>query len=219
VLAWDETAGVARAILSPYTTLGGAPTPRLATIDLCTGALTPGPAISVNAAQVRRSEGLARDPVTGTFYVTVGRTGTGTATEFLSESTGTIDVSTGAVSVLGNHQTYQDDGDCLTFVGSNLQLLDVATATNQGAVYTINKTNGQATKLVDVGPRVLRIATDPTRGVVFATYGEGAGVARGVGTVDLGTGALTRLGADLPDASYPGNQFTALLSAPAPVCP
>lgn len=218
-LAWDETAGVTRAVIGNFTPLGGATTPKLGTIDLCTGVVTVGPNVSVDSVQVRRSEALTRDPSTGVFYVTVGRNGTAADTEFISESVGTIDVATGAVTVLGNPQTLQNDGDGLAFVGQTLELLDVATGLNQGALYRIDKTNGQATKVSDPGARVLRIAFDASRGVMFAAYGEGTGTARGIGTLSLDSGALTPLGADLQDASYPSNQFTALVSVPLPSCP
>lgn len=137
----------------------------------------------------------------------------------LSESNGTIEVATGAVTLLGNHNTLQDDGDNLVFVGGTLYLLDVASATNQGAVYSIDKATGAATKVVDTGPTTLRLAHDRTRGVVFAAYGAANGTMRGIATVNLATGAPTVLGTGVPNASYAGQNFTGLLSAPAPVCP
>lgn len=218
-LAWDDSAQVARAIIGNFSPVGGAATPRLATVDLCTGAVTPGPVLAVGGTQVRRAEALARDPDGGAFFLTFGRTGTAAATQYVSESTGTVDVGTGAVTVRGDHQTLQDDGDGLLFHQGALLLLDVATDLNQGALYRLEPSTGAATKLVDVGPKVLRVAGDPTRGVVFASYGDVAGTNRGLGTLDAATGVLTRLDAGLPDSRSPGVNISGLLVAPPPRCP
>lgn len=218
VLAWDDAAKVARVVLDPYSPAAGAGTPKLGTIDLCTGAVTPGPALTLDGVQVRRAEGLARDPGTGTFYLTFGTSNGGAATEFLSERNGTVDVATGAVTAIGTHQTLQDDGDTVFFVGNDLRLLDVAQGINQGAVYAIDKATGAATKVVDTGPTVLRIAPDTTRGLSYAAAGTANAATRSVGTVDLATGAYTRIGADFPANLATGLQVNGLLSAPKPVC-
>lgn len=219
-LAWDSKAKVARVILGNYSPQGaGGTTPKLGTINLCTGVVTAGPNIAINNVQVRRAEGLAQDPATGTFYVTIGSNGTGAPTEFLTESNGTIDVATGAVTVLGNHSTYQNDGDLLVSVAGAINMLDVATANNQGAIYTLNTTNGQTTKRVDTGPKLLRFTSDETRGIVYATYGEANFTARGVATLNITTGAFTKLGTDILNTLYPGGNFNGLLSAPKPICP
>lgn len=222
-MSWDSDDNVARVIVGPYSPTGGGAvlTPRLGTIDLCTGAVTEGPAITINGDQVRRAEGLVEDPATHTYWITVGTTGTGAPTQYLSESNGTVNTTTGAVTVVGNHQTYQDDGDWLTFIGSSLTLLDVASGSSQGAIYTINQSTGAATKRADTGPTVLRIAYDPTREVLFGTTGtgtEGSGVGRGVVTIDPDTGAFTSLGTTLGDGTYGGGHFTGLLPAPEPDC-
>jgi hypothetical protein len=218
-LAWDPQAQLTRAIIDTYTPLGTPPTPKLATIDLCNAILTAGPALTLNGVQVRRSEGLARNPDGGAFAITFGTSGTGASTEFLSESNGTVDVATGAVTLRGNHQTLQDDGDSLFYLGDVLHLHDVASASNAGALYRINPTTGAATLAVNVGPRVLRLAWDPTRGVLFCAYGEANGTARGLCTLNPTTGVFTKLGPDLPNTLYPGQSFVGLLSAPEPVCP
>lgn len=218
-LAWDVPGGVARAVIDTYSPVGGSPTPRLGVIDLCTGNIDAGPPISVGATQVRRAEALAQQPDSGAFFITVGRAGTGASSEFLTESNGTVNVSTGAVTIHGNHQTLQDDGDALTFVGPTLYLLDIATALNQGTLYSVDTVSGQATARASVGPRALRIAWDATRQVLFVAYGETTGTNRGIGTLDLDSGVITPLGANLPDMLYPSANFTGLLSAPARTCP
>ncbi len=219
-LAWDDSSKLARAITGGYSPVGtGALTPMLGTVDLCTGAIDAGVKITVDGGQVRRAEGLARNPDGGTFFIAIGRTGTGSSTQYLTESNGTIDVETGAVTILGNHQTLQDDGDCMTFVGDTLYLMDVATANNSGQMYQIDQNTGAAMAAVNSGPKVLRIAYDSTRNMVFATYGETNGTTRGVGTLDLTTGTLTKLGSDIANSLYPGAHFTGLMSTPPHVCP
>jgi hypothetical protein len=218
-LAWDQPAGVTRAIVGNFSPPGGAPTPRLGTIDLCTGALDAGPAITINGTQVRRAEALATNPDGGAAVITVGTSGTGAATQFVSESNGTVDLVTGAVTVRGNHQTLQDDGDGLLFAGGQLYLHDVATDLGQGALYRLDPLTGAATKFVDLGAKVLRITNDPSRGVLFVAYGETNGTGRGIGTLDLDAGVFTKLGPDLADGSYPGASFTMLQALPSPSCP
>lgn len=219
VLAWDAEANVARAIVRPYSPVGGAASPTLATIDLCTGAITEGPAITLNGNQVRRAEGLVRDPVSGVFSITYGTAGTSTPTEFLSESNGTVDVATGVVTARGNHDTVQDDGDGLFFDGTTLMLIDIASASSAGFLYSINQTTGAATQVASTGPKLLRVAYDPTRDVFFAAFGETNATGRGVATLDVATGAYTQIGDLVPSGTATGLQFNGLLSAPLPVCP
>ena len=77
-LAWDSKAKIARVIFGNYSPQGGGgTTPKLGTLNLCTGVVTAGPNIAINNVQVRRAEGLAQDPATGTFYVTIGTSGNG----------------------------------------------------------------------------------------------------------------------------------------------
>ena len=220
--AWDATAKVARVILGHYTPLGGATTPKLGTIDLCTGTVTPGPNITLGGNHVRRAESLVQDPATGTFWISVGTTGTAANTEFTTERVGTVDVATGIVTQVGTHQTYQDDGDSMTFIGSKLHLLDVATNINAGGLYELNPTNGAATKVSESGPDVRRIAWDSSRSLLFVTFGDNAepnATKRSIQTMAPATGMLTKLGPDLDDATYPGLHFNAIFVAPKPVCP
>ena len=222
VFAWDDTAKVARVITKPYSPVGGTASPKLGTINLCTGVITDGPAITLNAVQVRRAEGLVQDPATGTFYVTFGTEGTSAPSEFLSEKNGTINVTTGAVTLAGSHDTLQDDGDYLMVVGNTLKLLDVASANNTGALYTLDKVTGVTSSPVTTGATLLRVAYDKTRDVVFTASGtgaDGAATNRVIGTLNQTTGATTPLGAALGAGTYGDGNFNALMSAPAPSCP
>lgn len=221
VLAWDGVAKVARVIAPPYSPVGGAAAPKLGTIDLCTGVITAGPAITVEGTQVRRAEGLAQDPATGTFYITVGRTGTTAATEYITDENGTVDIATGAVTIHGAHTTLQNAGDILMVAGSTLHLLDVATGTNTGMLYTLDKTTGIASAPLTTGATTLRVAYDPTREVVFTGVGTGAppsASARSIGKLNLVTGASTPLGTVLAEGTYGGQQFNGLISVPPPKC-
>ncbi len=211
VFAWDDTAKVARVITSPAESATVTAMPKLGTINLCTGAITSGPAITLNGTQVLRAEGLAQDPGTGTFYVAFG-TVAGSSNWYRSENSGTIDIATGFVTKIGSHNTTQDDADAITFVGNVLYLVDT------GSIYSIAKATGVAT-LVSNASSSLHIAYDPTRDVTFGSIGQTDATGRGVATVNLSTGALTKLGAGIPDTTSPGKQITALVSAPKPVCP
>jgi hypothetical protein len=100
-----------------------------------------------------------------------------------------------------------------------LYLHDVATDLGLGALYRLDSVTGAATKTVDLGSKVVRITNDLSRGVLFVAYGETNGTGRGIGTLDIDAGVFTKLGADIPDTSYPGAQFTMLQALPRPTCP
>lgn len=222
VLAWDDTAKVARVVLDPYSPVNGAAAPKLGTINLCDGTITEGPAITLGGVQVRRVESLAQHPSTGVFHIGFGTTGTGAATEFLSERNGTVDVTTGAVTAVGMHQTHQDDADTFTFVGSVLRLLDVATTNNTGSLYVLDPVTGNVSAPLLTGPNLLRVAYDKTRDVVFTAFGTGAdpnAASRSIGKLNLTTGANTPLGTVLAADTYGNTHFNGLVSAPPPVCP
>jgi len=223
VFAWDRVANVARVVLDSYTPVGVAVgTPKLGTIDLCTGTVTPGPSITVGGVTVLRAEGFAQNPVTGGFHIAVGTSGTGAATQYLTSQNGAIDVTTGAVTIAGSHQTHQDDGDSLTFIGSSLRLLDVATDRCSCSVYTIDTATGAASNPVATGTGVLRIAHDPVTGKLFTAYGMGtppSTTARSIGTLDPATGTNTPLGTVLAAGTYAGAHFAGLMPAPQPICP
>ncbi len=222
VLAWDDTAKVARVVIDPYSPVGGAGTPKLGTIDLCNGTITVGPAITLDGAPVRRVEAIAQHPTTGVWFIGFGTSGTGAATEFLSERNGTVDVASGNVTGIGTHQTHQDDADNFTFVGTTLRLLDVATTNNTGSLYVLDQTTGAASAPVTTGPALLRVSYDKTRDVVFTAFGIGTAPntsQRGIGTLNLTTGANTPLGAALAAGTYGNVHFNGLVSAPTPTCP
>jgi len=221
VLAWDNVAKVARVVVDVYSPVGGAATPKLGTIDLCTGAVTAGPAITLDGTQVRRAESLVQDPASGTWYVGFGTAGTAAATEFLSERSGTIDVATGAVTAIGTHDTFQDDADIMMVAGGSLYLLDVATSNNTGGLYVVDKTTGAAATPLVTGSTLLRVAYDPTRDVVFTAAGTGTepnAANRSIGKLNRTTGANTPLGPVVATGQYGNLHFNGLLSAPAPDC-
>lgn len=92
----------------------------------------------------------------------------------------------------GAHDTLQDDGHYLSFIGGTLNMLDVASAAKTGALYTLDETTGAAA--------------------------EGAATNRSIGTLNVTSGASTPLGAVLAAGAYGDANFSALLSAPAPAC-
>lgn len=222
VLAWDDVAKVARVVIDPYSPVGGAATPKLGTISLCNGTITEGPAITLDGAGVRRVESLAQHPTTGVFSIGFGTAGTASATEFLSERNGTIDVATGAVTAVGMHQTHQDDADVFTFVGASLRLLDVATTNGTGSLYVLDPATGSVSAPIVTGPNLVRVAYDKSRDVVFTAFGVGAEPntsSRSIGKLNMTTGANTPLGTVLAAGTYGGAHWSGLVSAPAPVCP
>jgi hypothetical protein len=220
VLTWDHVAKVVRVISDPYSPVGGAAAPRLGVMNLCTGVITGATPLTVGTTAVRRAEGLAQHPDTGAFWITYGVTGTGAPQQYLTEANGTVDIATGAVTFVGNHQTLQDDGDLLLFLGSTLQLLDIAVGSNAGSLYTVNQTTGAVTVRANVGPTVVRVAQDPTRNLLFGMVGGGStsSLSRGLVIVNPDTGANTPVGPRLPDATYQGQAFTSLISVPEPGC-
>ncbi len=218
MLGWDDVAKITRVIVDRYSPLNGDPTPKLGTLDLCTGTVTVGPPITLQGAQVRRVEGIVQDPSTGTFWLTYGIVG---PAEFLTESTGTVDVTTGAVTAVGNHATTEGDGDGTTFVDDVLYMVDNAATTGQGFLYTVNKANAQVTQVVSTGTEIRRIAYDPTRKTMYAAGGTGAipnVTNRFIASLDIKTGQRTPL-TTVPETTKPGIQFAGFMSAPKPVCP
>lgn len=218
VLAWDDAAKVARVITGVYSPVGGGATPKLGTIDLCTGTITDGPALTENESAVRRAEGLARDPESGEFWITYGKSGTGAPTQYLSERIGKVDVSTGEITDVGALNTIQDDGDGLHFVDGELLTLDIATDLTQGTLYSVNETTGATTVKSNPGPTVLRIAYAPDTETVYAARGSTNFMDRGVGTLNIESGTFTAIGDGIDNAEFPGLQFNGLIAARAPSC-
>ncbi len=210
-LAWDSRARVVRVISDSITT------PKIGTIDLCTGTITAGPRVRVGTVDLTKAESLAQDPTTGIFYATVDADRSAGNTN-LSEATATLDVSTGVATVIGLHDTLQDDGDSLTFIDAELLLLDVAQPTASG-VYTIDKANGRASLVATTAGSLLRLAYDDSRALLFVALGAGNATGRRIATMNRTSGAFTNLSFLLPDDMYRGELFTGLLSVPEPTCP
>jgi hypothetical protein len=210
-IVWDTKAKVARVIID------GVTSPKIGTIDLCTGAVSTGPRMKVGNDDVDKAEGLAQDPASGKFYVTVD---VENSVSTLTRANATLDVGTGAVTVHGNHTTLQNDGDVLAWIGSSLYLMDIDSPNQKSAYYTVNLSTGATTLVKEVvdASMLLRFAHDPTRDTVFALRGSNNFQTRGLATLDLATGALTNIGAGLAPTTYPGVHFQTLASAPKPSC-
>jgi hypothetical protein len=212
-LVWDTKANVARIITTATTA------PTLGTVNLCTGAITAGPRMTVGGNDLDMAEGFTQDPVTGTFYATVDLDNSSTT---LTEATATVDVGTGAITTIGTHTTLQNDGDVLAWIGTQLHLLDVATTVSKSAYYTIDTTTGAATLVKEVTalPQLpFRFAEDKSRGKVFATYGTEDATTRGFASIDLVSGTMTPIGPVLATTTYSGQNFQTLMVAPKPTCP
>ncbi|MCA9601638.1 MAG: hypothetical protein KC417_06430 [Myxococcales bacterium] len=218
VLEWDDEAGVMRVIADPYSDNGGPATPKLGTIDLCSGTVTKGTALVEDTTDVRRAEGLAKDPESGTWWITYGTVGNTTPTQYISNRIGTVNIETGAVTYKAAVDTLQDDGDILEFEGSTLFALDIATVNNQGNLYEVNQTTGAQTVGASTGPSVLRIAYHPVEQVMYAATGTPSYQNRGIGTLNTTTGVVTPIGSYISNAEHPSQQFTSLAFARAPDC-
>ena len=212
-LVWDVKANVARIITSAVTA------PRLGTIDLCTGVVTDGPRMTSGGSDLDMAEGFTQDPVSGTFYATVDLDNSATT---VTEATATVNITTGAITKIGDHTTLQNDGDVLAWIGTQLHLLDVATNDSKTAYYTVDTGTGAATLVKEVAAKPelpFRFVEDKSRGKVFATYGTENAQTRGFASIDLASGTMTPIGAVLNVATYSGQNFQTLMVAPKPNCP
>ncbi|MCA9550650.1 MAG: hypothetical protein KC933_11490, partial [Myxococcales bacterium] len=186
--------------------------PTLATVDPCTGAVTRGPRITYNGTPVSAAEGLAID-ASGTVFVSIKRTArSGPVTETI----GTIDLGTGAVTALGTVTTLQNDVDQLAYGDGTLYALDVDTSVGQGGIYTIDPSTGAATLVVLVSDTLRRMIWDP---VAHALIGATADTPdRQLVSIDLTTGALTPTHSLNAEAQLGGALVDALALLPG-ACP
>lgn len=203
--AWDPSAGVMRVIVDAYGT------PDWGTLDLCTGTITTGGAITL-AGAARELEGVARDDA-GTWYVGVDANNTN---NFLTEAVGSVATDTGAVTTIGTSDTLQDDLDQLEWGGGALYALDVNTGANAAAIYSIAPATGVATLATNVSDDVRRIAWDPVGARMLGATAEDP---RRLVSIDLATGALTGIGNLHTAAELGGELEDFIFFAPEPVCP
>lgn len=204
---WDASAGVARVVVSAFTA------PSLATVDLCTGAITTGPRLSHEGLDLIVSEGFTIDPATGTLYASIDGDRGGS---FLSELAATLDPATGAATSLGAVDTLQDDLDQLAWADGTLVGLDVLVGTG-AQLYDVNTTTGATALRANVAEQVNRIAYDVARSRLVATTARET--PRRLVEIDLTTGALTTIGTTHTDAEHGGATIDAIFVAPAPTCP
>ena len=205
--AWDDALSTMFAIVTPYVN------PSLGAIDLCTGEVTVGPALTLGGDPLQHAEGIAMRP-DGTFFVCVDANGDA-PTGVASESVGTVDLKSGAVTLLGSTlDTLQDDCDSLTFrAPSTLYAFDGQLPTAAG-VYGVDQTTGAAT-VVSAGldGDVSRVAWDPSRSVLWGHRRA----SRELVTIDLPTGDATVVG--VTHASAADSPMFAFSVAPRATCP
>ncbi len=205
--AWDPEAGVARLVTSAFSA------PTLATVDLCTGTVTQGARLSLDGTDLGQIEGFTIDLASNTVYASVDADRGGV---FLSEAIGTVDPTTGAVTVLGTVDTLQDDIDQLSWVDGEVIGLDVLVGTG-AELYDVNTTTGATTVRASVPEVVNRLVYDPARGrFLAATARENP---RRLVEVDPDTGGLTTIGNTHTDAEHGGLTIDAIVIAPDPNCP
>lgn len=218
VLTWSGNGDSALMVTSYYQT------PTLATLDLCTGLATLGPALSRPSTTNQVFEGLAIR-TDGTVYVASGNPGS--VTSPISNRLGTLNLATGAVTDLSatTIDAYQDDCDMLFFRDGTLYGVDVATANNTLDLFSLSLTTGAATRSISPTPTYagtstvpLRIAYDESRGKAFSWRPSD----RNLLAIDMTSGAATAIGQTHAASTYqigavdqPSRGF---FVAPAPQC-
>ena len=205
---WDPSVSLMYVVQNPLTN------PNLAVIDLCTGELGPGPAITRDGTQVNIVEGFARHPDTGAWYACYDTTGDA-ASAPVSETFGTFALDSGAVTSVGTVDTFTDDCDSLLFIDSTLELLDVDATDNRAGLYSVNLATGATTIVTNLDDDVVRVAWDASRSTLFGY----ARTNRQLVTIERGTGALTIVGETHAAATYGTTPMTALAAAPQASCP
>jgi hypothetical protein len=193
-------------------TVLGFMSPRLATVDLCTAKVVPGPTMSRAATPNLVVEGIARHP-NGTWYVSSGN-----AVSTLTPNLSTLNPTTGVITSLGGSVvTLQNDQDLLFFKDDVLWSFDVDTNANQTELFTLNLATGIDTNVVTVtqNDETLRVAYDGSRGKAFGwRVGD-----RNLLEVNLSTGAATALGETHPANMFASATIRAFFIAPSVVCP
>ncbi len=205
-IADTSSSGVVRALVD-FTTA-----PTLATVDLCTGAVTRGLRIRINGNPAPVAEGMAMDD-TGTAFISVKTTAVaGTITNAIAR----LDLATGEATVLGPVTTLQNDVDQLTFGDGVLYALDVNTNVGRAGIYSVNRTTGATTLIVETTDLLRRMVWDPSRHGLIGTTADTPD--RQLVSIDLVSGALTPLAATYALSQQGGQLVDSLLLAPAPAC-
>jgi hypothetical protein len=186
-----------------------------ATIDLCTGLTTTGPALSRPATTTLVVEGLAVAP-NGTVYVASGDN----ASTF-SVNVGTLDIETGVITNLGGAvSSVENDIDHLFFSGDVLYGLDVALTAQQLDVFTFNLTSGASSPVAT--PSFATPQAVPMRFTYAPIHQQGYGWRpsdRNLLQVDLTDGSSTPVGETHPAGLYGSQPVHAFFVAPTPTCP
>lgn len=202
---WNGSGNSATAIL-------GFMTPQLATVDLCTAKIVPGPLLSRAATANLVVEGIAWHP-NGTWYVSSGN-----AVSTLTPNLSTLNPTTGVITSLGGSvTTLQNDQDLLFFKDTVLYSFDVDTSANQIELFTLNLETGLDTNVATVtqSDETLRIAYDASRGKAFGwRLGD-----RNLLEVNLATGVATALGETHPMNMFAAATIRGFFVAPSAVCP
>ncbi len=187
--------------------------PRLGTIDLCTGAVTPGARLSIGMTGVGYAEGTVVDPATGTLFVSVSAP---SVADYLSETFGSVNVATGAVTALGVVSPIQEDIDAMTF-SDEILALDVDSSSGARAIYSVSATSGATTPLATLTEPLIGIAYSRARGQLFAY--RFATPNRELVTIDLEAESVTPIGTIHTDADFAGGTMGGFFFAPRPTCP
>ncbi len=214
VLTWTGNGGTAWMVTSYYQT------PTLATLDLCTGLATLGPAIARSNPNNLVVEGLATGS-DGTLYVASGNPAS--VSSPISNHLGTLNVTTGLITDLSatTIDAYQDDCDGLFLRVGTLYGYDVATANNLLDLYSLNLTTGAATRLLNPYPTYggtttvpLRIAWDDSRNKAFSWRDSDNNLLG----FDMSNGVATAIGPTHASGSYGNQPSPGFFVAPMPDC-
>ncbi len=179
----------------------------LATVDPCTGAVTTGATLDPGKATIFQLEGFAYSVDEDALVIAASLN----AADAQSETIATVDVTTGALTVLGTVSGTLDgsDIDTLSTFGGGLLGRDATTAGGgfNTQYYDVDDQTGAATALgTTIGQHVTKLAFDADTSTVYAWQFEGANPFT-LATLDPNSGALTPIGVTHAGAAMAGFTF------------
>lgn len=204
-LGWDATANVMRFIANPLTA------PRIGVIDLCTAETVGGSGITYLGAMLKTATAIAQNTTTGVFYVAFNPTPASPSQR--ANNLGTLNTTTGAVTLVGPLDSLQMDVDALTYGDTGLYAFD--NSGTDAAIYTVDTASAGLTQLTHASFDLQRIVWGPSQHAMFSWNVTTRQTVR----VNLSTGAQTNLGEVAPSSIYGSSAFTTFAFAPPPVCP
>ncbi|RMH41637.1 MAG: hypothetical protein D6689_10610 [Deltaproteobacteria bacterium] len=195
---WDEGSGTV------YGVYDNTIAPKLATIDLCTGAATHAVNLTIPGNLI---DGFDFEAASGTLYASVTADGN-YPPDHRTEQLVTIDPVTGRSTVVANYTGTLTDGDVLLLDLPQPLAIDTDTSNSTVTLYDLSLASAAATNERTTGPP-LTVFETVHQGVIYALGGDGA-IEGQIVTLDPTTGVPTAVG-----GSHVPADVAALFSAPA----